>query len=135
MQGRQGGAVDGIGHGSAQVGVQHGGAHNAQQRLQLLVRNVGSFKNTGLSGFHQVHDLVANASRHGGGDGAFVNRVSQALATYIDGHFHGRGFLLQKNLGSVRHFDGQVFDVGALQAEAGLLSFLFSGWSVLIGHG
>src|SRR5690606_38554445 len=83
VQGRQGGAVDGISHVGTQVGVQHGGANNAKQRIKLFGRNVGCFKDTSLGGLNQVQYLVLDTGSNGNSNGGFVHGFGQTLPTHV----------------------------------------------------
>src|SRR5690606_32443552 len=56
----------------------------------------------------------------------------QALAADLDRDLDRRAFLFEEDFRRVGHFQRQVFDVGALQAEAGGLAVL---GVVFVGHG
>src|SRR3546814_5180198 len=73
-----------------------------------------------------VQDLVLNACGDRNGYRGFVDGFGQALSANIQGNLDRGAFLLQENLGRVGHFQRQIFDVSALQAEARVLAGLRS---------
>ena len=50
-------------------------AGDADDRLQLVVRDVADLEDAGLLGLDQEQRLVADLGRDGGGDGHFVDAV------------------------------------------------------------
>src|SRR5690606_15469070 len=120
MQWRQRSAVDEVGHVGAQVRVQHGGAYNAQQRIQLLVWNIGSLEDAGLGGLDQIQHLVVDAGGNRNGHRAFVNAFGQTLTPHVYSDFDGGSFLFKEDLRCIGHLERDVLDIGALQGKAGI---------------
>ncbi|MOA53386.1 hypothetical protein D3C78_1768410 [compost metagenome] len=88
-----------------------------------------------MRAFDQVHDLFIDAGGDGDGDRGFEHGFGQALAAHGDAHFNLGGFLLQEDVGRVRHFQRKVFQVDALQIERGrVVAAFLLGVLVLISH-
>ncbi len=128
---RETGAGDHIGDVGAQVRIDDVRATDAQQRIQLLGRNVAHFEDAGLLAFDQERDLVLDLGGHGDGDGGFEDAIGQRFGADVDRHFDRRRILFQEDRRGVRLLQRQVFQVDALDLEYGLLFSLL----VLFRHG